>query len=110
VPLTKGTPVPTPEQPPEQGEEGWGWYAGCIVQVYGTGPWSYRVWFSEVGKVGYYGPSTSQWSAGTGVIAYVSTAGNPMGIATMIPSGWCDPNGDPLGALDGGVIGGSSAS
>jgi hypothetical protein len=112
APLTKGTPVPTPEQPPEI-EEGWVLTTGCVIQTYGdSAPWTFKIWFKYLGGFGY-ASSYIYYYTGTQVLAEVYPGPSPMGVRSIAPNildPWCDPTGEPLGALDGGVIGGSGVA
>lgn len=97
-----------PPPPPDTGEGDWGWYMGCITAVYGSGagPYTYRIWFYDVGKVGYYTEYTVfPYTLRRQLSAWADAAGNPMGVVYVIPLGVCQANGEPIGALDGKVSG-----
>jgi hypothetical protein len=97
APLAVGTPIPTPEQPPDI-EEDWVWTTGCIVQTYGnSAPWTFKIWFQYLGKFGYYGPTYIYYYAGTKVIAKVYPGGNPVAVESIMWNGSCNPNGEPIG-------------
>jgi hypothetical protein len=112
APVAMAAPGGPPEQPPEVGEESWGWHYGCVRQVYGGpgyGQYTYYILFRMLGKHGYFTDITAMpYQPGTAVQGYVdANASSPLGISSLLPLlGTCDPNGEPIGVLDGGKVSG----